>query len=191
MFKKWLHKFFPSRSEFGIHGLVLMGVMLALTVVLDICTTLYISSSEKAISLSYLPGVVVAVLYGPAAALFYGFASDTAKFFINNHGFAYHPGYAISEALTLLFYSLLMFRRPVRPWKVILARVLFLVFVVFGLNYIWAIQLQGSTAAKYFQIERLVRNLTLFPLHAALTYIVLQYLEKTPQIRRIRALEDL
>lgn len=164
--------FFSRKVIFSIRDLTLMGVMLAICVCLNVLLTKYITPDFKLINISYLPGVIVSVMLGPVAALVYGFAADTLKFLTLPSG-PYVFGYAFSEMLTYLIYSVFFFdRRYKRLWQITLAALLsqfvVLCVVTMGVNYIWQILYFGDTAGKFFTAGRMLNRAIQFPAHVAL-----------------------
>lgn len=182
-FVNWIRDFFSIKEVFTLRNTVVMGMMLAMSVVLD-QFSLYITPTFKAISFAYLPGVIVAVLFGPWAAIVFGFVYDTIKFVVNSHGGAYFPGYALSEMVTFFIYACFLYKRPIKVWRVACARILFLITVVFGLNFIWQAMMLGKTAGGYFTGVRLINNLVQLPFHVALTALIVNYIFKLKLINK-------
>ena len=161
-----LKEFFAYKNVFSLRNVIVMGLMIALSAILS-RFTIYITPTFKAISFAYLPGVVVAILFGPWATLVYGFVNDFTSYIVNPQG-GYFPGYALSEMLSYFIYACLLYRRPIKLWRVIIARVLILITVVFGLNYVWMSIMIGTTASGYFTGVRLINNIVQLPFHALL-----------------------
>jgi ECF transporter S component (folate family) len=162
--------FWNARSVFALRNLTVMGVMLALGAVLS-RFTLYITPTFKGIGFAYLPGALVALLFGPWAAIAYGFLSDAVNYFSNPQGF-YFPGYALSEALSYFLYACFLYRRPVSVWRVAAARGLILIFITLGLNCFWDAAMYGANPAGFYTGTRLLNNLIQFPFHAALVLVL-------------------
>ncbi len=186
-FKDSLASWFSIKDVFTVRSTVVMGMMVALSVVLD-QFSIYLTPTFKAIGFSYLPGVMVALLYGPWAALTFGFVTDTVGFLINSHGSAYFGGYAISAMISNLIYACLLYNRPVSIQRVAIARALVIILVGFGLNFVWSSVMYGTGASKYFSTGRFINNVVQFPFHVLLTTFVCKYLLKMqssiPLLRR-------
>lgn len=177
-----IKEFFEFKGVFTLRSTIIMGLMTALSVVLGFFS-ISINSYFKAFSIAYLPGAVVAMLYGPWAALAYGFVSDTVKHFVRPLG-AYFPGYALSEMLSYFFYACFFFRRPIRIWRAAAARLLVLGVIVFCMNYLWMSIQVGMIASKYFSQVRLINNSLQLPLHVALVVITLKAVERVVKTGR-------
>jgi ECF transporter S component (folate family) len=162
--------FFSRKGVFTPKNLVVMAMMVALAAILS-RFSIYITPTFKAISFAYLPGAITAMLFGPWAALVYGLASDTLNYFANPQG-GYFPGYALSEMLSYFIYACFLYKRPVSFVRVLIARILILITVVFGLNYLWMNIMYGSTAGSFFTGARLINNLVQLPFHTLLITFV-------------------
>jgi ECF transporter S component (folate family) len=168
--------FFSWSGIFSLRNTVIMGMLIAVSAVLS-RFSVYLSPTMKVISVSYLPGVAAATLFGPWAALTFGLAADTVNFLAQPQG-PYFFGYAISEMLTYFIYACFLYRQPFRIWKAAVARMLILICIVFGLNFCWSAMLYGASAGKYFTGLRLLNNLIQFPIHTALVAVVSQFVKK-------------
>jgi ECF transporter S component (folate family) len=171
--------FFGAAGVFSPRNVVFMGMMLALCVSLNFAFTKYVSPDFKVINVSYVPGVAVAALLGPWAALAFGFAADSLKFLTFPQG-GYAFGYAISEMVTYFIYSAFFFRRGTLagtgPRKFSLkhdvpaAAFAFLtvtLVVTLGINYIWQ-RIYFGPSASFFSAGRMINRLIQFPLHVSL-----------------------
>jgi ECF transporter S component (folate family) len=147
-----------------------MALMLAVSAILS-RFSIYLTPTFEAIGFAYLPGAIVAMLCGPRYALAYGFIGDALQYFANPQG-GYFPGYALSEMLTCLIYALFLYARPVTFPRVIAARLVILVTVTMGLNYIWMRMMYGMIAGGYYTGARLVNNLVQLPFHALIITLV-------------------
>jgi ECF transporter S component (folate family) len=161
---------FAAKNAFTLENLIIMALMAAAAAVLS-RFSLYLTPTFKAISFSYLPGAITAILCGPWCALAYAFVSDTLQYFANPQG-GYFPGYALSEMLSCFIYALFLYKRPLKLWRVIAARLVILVLVVMGLNYVWMNMMYGTLAGGYYTGARLINNLVQLPFHALIILFV-------------------
>jgi ECF transporter S component (folate family) len=175
---------FRLKGVFSLRHLVVMGVLLAFaTILASPMFTIYLTPTFKAISFSYLPGVLVACMFGPWAGCIYGFAIDTLGYVVNPVG-GYFPGYALSEMVTYFVYALLLFgRKPTLP-RIAIARLIVVILVHMGLNFLWMWLMYGGTAGAFYTGARLINNLVQFPFHVALTWFVLRQLRRLRPIAR-------
>jgi ECF transporter S component (folate family) len=148
--------------------------------------TIYLTPTFKAISFSYLPGVITAVLFGPWAALIYGLAADTVGYMANPTG-GYFFGYAISAMVTYFIYAVLLYgSQNDKLWQLVvraaIARILIIGIVFFGLNFQWARMTYGQVAGAFFTGVRLINNAVQFPFHVALTVGAIKLLNRVPNL---------
>lgn len=176
--------FFRVKGVFTLRHVVFMGVLLAFTTILaSPALTIYITPTFKAISFSYLPGLLAACMFGPWAGIVYGFAADTLGFLANPQG-GYFPGFAISEMVTYFIYALLLYKQKITLPRIIISRAIILVIVYLGLNFIWLSLMYGETGGGFYTGARLINNLVQFPFHVFIIWAILK------QLKRIRFLSD-
>jgi len=117
-----------------------MGMLLALRVILGFVTIQPVPYF-RFFSITFIPMAMVSYLFGPWAALVFGFAGDTLGFITRPMG-VYFIGFAISEMAICFIYACFTYKRPVDNLKwlvfrVLLARICIAIFVTFGLNFLW------------------------------------------------------
>jgi ECF transporter S component (folate family) len=153
-----------------------MAIMAALSAVLTIFEP-YITPELKLYAFDYLPRAIVAIYFGPLAALVTAFVADFIGFLMNP-SYGYFFGYALSAMTADFLCAILLYRRDIKVWRVALWRILVIAVVVFGLNSLWNIMWFGVDAAKYFTGARLIRNLVQFPLDVFLVTFVGRYVKR-------------
>lgn len=168
---------FSTKNVFSLRNVIFMGIMAALSVLLDIFLSFNITPTFRAISFAYLPGVIVGIFYGPWAALAFGFVADTVKYFVRPEG-AYFFGYALSEMLSYFLIAVFQYKRELKIWRIAAARFLVLIIIVFGMNYLWNYMMFGQIASKYYTIARVTNNIVQFPIHVALIYFLAKLVKK-------------
>lgn len=171
-----VREFFSLKGVFTIRNISIMGMMVAVSVVLN-QFSIYITPTFKGISFAYLPGVIVAMFFGPWAALIYAFVSDTINFLVRPIGF-YFPGYTLSEMLCCFTYACFLYKQSTTVLKVVFARMINLVFVIFGLNFLWNVLMYGATASKFFSSARLINNLVQLPFHVLIICTIIKITKK-------------
>jgi ECF transporter S component (folate family) len=189
-------EFFSLKGVFTVRNVVVMGLMTAIAAILGALFNIFATPTFKIFSLTYLPGVIVAMLFGPWASVLYGFASDFVVYIVNPQG-GYFPGFAISEIVSCLIHAFFLYKREftitriskapregnrgehvltIRTTftitRVIAARLVNLVVVLMGLNFVWLNMMYGQSAGTFFTGARLVNNLIQFPLHVILILLV-------------------
>jgi len=148
-----------------------MGLMAAISVILGIFGTIHITSTFRAISVAYIPGAIVAMLFGPWAALTFGFVADMVKFIVSPRG-AYFPGYSLSEMLHYFILACFFYKQKINIWRCLISRLLVIIFIYFSLNFLWQSIMFGTASATYFTGVRIINNLVQWPFHSILMLIV-------------------
>ena len=162
-----MQKFFDPRGVFTTRNLAVMAMLIAVRYVLS-QFSVAVTPQFKMFTLAYIPTAMVAALYGPWAAIVFGFVGDTVGYFAKPMG-PYFAGYALSEMLTGFIYACFTYRQRINYVRVAIARILILVLVIFGLNFVWGSILYGSTASGFFTSVRLWNNLVQFPVYVFLS----------------------
>ena len=168
-----MREFFSTSGVFKTRNLVIMALMAALTFVLS-SFTIAIGPTFKLLDISYLPGTVVACLFGPWAALVFGFAADTVGYIARPLG-PYFPGYAISAMIVNFIYAALFYRQKITVVRTVIARLLHTVVVILGINFLWNVMMYGAAASVFYTGQRLLNNLIQIPIHVALTMLFCRF----------------
>ncbi|MDR1540832.1 MAG: folate family ECF transporter S component [Clostridiales bacterium] len=161
-----MRRFFSLKDIFKTRNFAVMAMMVALHFILS-QFTIYLSPTFKAITFAYLPGAIVAILYGPWAAIAFGFAADTVGFIAKPVG-PYFVGYALSEMVTNFIFAAFLYQKQINVLRALLARLVNMAVVTFGLNYLWNVIMYGSIASAYFTSVRFINNLVQLPVYVAL-----------------------
>ena len=171
-----------ARGLTSVPVITACGMLLALKVVLGLFTV-NVSSLLK-IGFSFLPIAVAGLLFGPVAGGIVGAAGDVVSYFISPTG-PYFPGFTLNAFLSGFLYGAVLFRKPVRLWRVFSAKASVTVLVSLLLNPLWLSVLYGKGFIAVFS-TRVVTNLVMLPVEAAMLFIVLKVLEKAhvPQFGR-------
>ena len=163
-----MRSFFSLKGVFTTKNLAVMAMMVALTMVLSPITTFFI---PHRITFAYLPGIIVAMLYGPWAAVLFGFVSDFAGYIVFPTG-PYHPGFAISDSVHYFIFACFLYGRKfsVRQylWRITIARLLVTGIILYALDFVWLSHLFGSTVATFFTSTRAISHLGLLPVHVGM-----------------------
>lgn len=171
-----MKEFFDPRGVFKTRNLVIMALMVALSTVLSALET-YVDPAQKLYSFSYLPRAMVALTYGPWAAMVVAFVSDFTGF-LTHPNYGYFIGYALSAIVTDFICAVFLYKQEITAKRVVIARLLVVLLVTFGLNSLWQVAYYGMEAGKFFSLFRVVRNLIQFPLDVYLITTLGRYMRK-------------
>jgi len=173
-----MKEFWRTRSIFDAKSLALMGLLVALTAVMAPVLNVHLTPEVRLFSFTYLPGAMAAILFGPVAGLFVGFAGDFVSWLFTLGNGQYFPGFALSAMLQNLIYAAFLFRlsrvswRPARTlWRVLSAQAFVLVMISLGLNMLWLNLMYGNTAGEIYTFFRIALRLAQFPIDVALLYL--------------------
>ena len=175
-----------SLKEFKeLRVLTACGLLAALAIVLNYTTTINIGPTVK-IGFSGLPNQLVGYLFGPAVGLIFGGVLDVLKWLLRPDG-PFFPGFTLSAMVGGAIYGMLLYKKPVKLWRVFLAHFLINAFVNVGLNTLWLVLLYNKTASVILP-ARVTKNLVMLPIDTLITYALLRFAEKTllPVIRGSR-----
>ena len=162
--------------------LVLAAVIVALRVVVK---SLRVPVADNLyVTFGFFFNAAGSMVYGPLMGLLGGAVSDTLGAIIFPSGAYFFP-YIFSEMLGSLIFALFLWRVKFSAWRVILSR--FAVTVLVNLVCdpiisIWYYKLVLGKSYAFFTVQRLVKNVVLFPVQALLLTLFLSAL--IPALRR-------
>jgi ECF transporter S component (folate family) len=163
----------------SIRCLTVTGVLIALFVVLDAYAIIRINQSLK-ITFSFIPLAVTGMLYGPVVCMLAAIPCDILGVVLGGGGFL--PLFTLVCVIQGFVYGVLLYKFEVKKsfWentRLLIAQTV----VIFGVNlvlntsvlYYYGI-IGGGDETLYSLIAlRVVKNLTLYPIEAALLYLTL------------------
>ena len=98
-----------------------------------------------AINFSFVPLVVNAILFGPiTAAVSSGLADIIGSMMMPQGLGTYFPGYTISALLTGFIYGLILYKKPKKMSRIILASAVTSVVISLGLSTFWVYLMTGK-----------------------------------------------
>lgn len=157
-------------------NLVLCGLMAALAVVLNYTTSIYITPNIR-IGFSGLPNRIVEFLFGPAIGALFGGVLDILKYLLKPDGGAFFFGYTLSAMIAGVLYGSILYRKPVKLWRIFLAELLVKAMVNCGLNTLWLSILNGSAFLAILP-ARFLKNLIMLPIDTAVLFFALTFITR-------------
>ncbi len=157
-----------SMQKITTRQLVLMALLVAMAVVLS--RFLSISTQSMKIGFSFVPIVLLGMLYGPIWAGVCAAMADFIGAILFPVG-AYFPGFTLTAALTGVVYGLFLYKQP-KPLRVVAAVGL----VEFGLNLIlntWWIHLLYGTNYLALLPTRALKNVVMFPIQIVIILLII------------------
>ena len=169
------------------HNLVLCGLMAALAVVLNYTTSIFITPNIR-IGFSGLPNRVVEYLFGPWVGAVFGGTLDILKYMLKPDGGAFFFGYTFNVMVAGVIYGSILYRKPVKLWRIFIAEFLTKAIVNCGLNTLWLAVLNGNAFMAILP-ARVIKNLIMLPVDTAVLFFVLTFVTRLvnmPEFRRYR-----
>ncbi|MCI8314962.1 MAG: folate family ECF transporter S component [Lachnospiraceae bacterium] len=169
------------------HNLVLCGLMAALAVVLNYTTSIFITPNIR-IGFSGLPNRVVEYLFGPCIGAIFGGMLDILKYLLKPDGGAFFFGYTFNVMVAGIIYGTILYRRPVRLWRIFIAEFLTKAIVNCGLNTLWLAVMNGNAFLAILP-ARVIKNIIMLPIDTAILFFTLTFVSKLlnmPEFRKFR-----
>ncbi|MCM1183763.1 MAG: folate family ECF transporter S component [Roseburia sp.] len=157
-------------------NLVLCGMMAALAVVLNYTTSIYITPTIR-IGFSGLPNRIVEFLFGPAVGALFGGMLDILKYLLKPEGGAYFFGYTFNVMIAGIIYGSILYRRPLKLWRVFTAELLTKAIVNCGLNTLWLSVLNGNAFLAILP-ARVIKNCIMLPIDTCIIFFTLTFIRQ-------------
>ena len=165
-----------SSSKLSVKNTVIMGLLIAMNLILSRFT---VGPSFARIGLVFFATILMGYILGPWWAAVAAALADQLGVLIS--GGANFPGFTLSAALAAFIYGMFFYRQKVTWWRAIVA--VFLVMLISNviLTTLW-LDIMG-TPWQGIIVLRTIKNLTVFPFQAILTYLTLREVERLrPQL---------
>ncbi len=162
--------------------LTLCALLMALNIVLGYFTIRF--SSYLRVGFGFLTQPIIGMLFGPVVCCVTGIFQDIVSLMLNPTG-AYIPAYGLSVGISGIFHGLLLYKKPVKFWRVLLDVML---VVLVGNIILNSIALAPTVASGFVGIlpSRILKNLLLLPIQAVLNYLVLKFVQSHKLFQDIR-----
>ncbi|MDO4333427.1 MAG: folate family ECF transporter S component [Eubacteriales bacterium] len=172
--KKFAALFTDSAQEFkNVRTIALCGLFAALAFVLEsfsIQLTNYIK-----IGFSGIPNEMVDFLFGPVVGCIFAAVMDVFKWMVHPTG-AYFFGYTLNAFLAGLIYGSFLYKKPIRIWRILAAKLLVAIIINVGLGTLWNSMLYGNAFWAILP-ARFIKNIVLWPFNSGVLYLILKILE--------------
>ena len=153
--------------SFSAKDIAVIGLMIALKVVFT--RFLAIETQFIRIGFTFIPSVLLAVMYGPWVGATSGAFADLLGFFLFPKGFPYYPGYTLSAAVGPIIYGLILYRKKLTLGRLIVACLTVTLFVNIGMNSLWLRILYDQAFWGMLPL-RLIKNVISLPVEAGMLY---------------------
>ncbi|NLB91579.1 MAG: folate family ECF transporter S component [Clostridiales bacterium] len=166
------------KTVFSVRHLTYMGVLVALQFIL----TRFLGIPfilEKRISFAYLPVVFAALTMGPIPAAMVNGVADVLGALLVPQGGSIHPGFTFTAIVGGLIYGVILYRKNVKWYHLVLARLITILICQWGLNTLWLTTLLGK---GFFPLlaTRIIPDLAQFPIDVFLLYFLFTFFKRLP-----------
>ena len=136
------------------------------------------------IGFSGLPNEMVDFLFGPAVGCVFSGMLDILKLIVHPTG-PWIPGLTLDSFLAGLFYGFFLYKRPIRLWRILTAKLIVALVINVVLGTFWLSQVYGN-GFWVMAPARLVKNVIMWPINSLVLYLTLKVLETAGVFRMIR-----
>ncbi len=147
----------------NLRRILFAALICGVTVALDGLVRIPVLPGALEIKVTFFIIALGCAVYGPVMGALVAVATDTLSFFIFSPGFAYFPGYMLTEILVSVIYALFLYRQKITVTKLFAAKFCTNYFAHVLLNSLWASILMGKGYLYYFW-SGLLKNSLLLPL---------------------------
>lgn len=158
------------KKKFDARTIAIIGFLMALEIVLT-----RVFSFEVAFfrfGLGFLPGVIIAMMFGPFIAGVAAVATDLIGMTLLPKAM-YFPGFTLSALLSAVIYGLVLYKKPKTLLRISIAVLLVAVVVNLGLNSLWLSMMYDKAFIVIFP-GRVASNLVITPINIAIIFFVVK-----------------
>lgn len=165
-----------SIKEFQItRNMAICGFMAALAVVLGYVASIDIGPYIR-IGFSGIPNRIVEFLFGPVIGCIFGGTLDILKFIMKPTG-PFFFGFTFDAMLAGVIYGSLLYKKPVKLWRVFVAELLAKVIVNCFFNTLWISMLYGKGFVAILP-ARVIKNAIMLPIDSIIIYFSCTFMQK-------------
>lgn len=169
------------------HNLVLCGLLAALAVVLNYTTSIYVTPNIR-IGFSGLPNRIVEYLFGPGIGAIFGGMLDILKYLLKPDGGAFFFGYTFNAMAAGIIYGSILYKKPLKIWRIFTAELLTKAIINCGLNTLWLSVMNGNAFMAILP-ARVIKNIIMLPIDTIILFFTLTFITKlvnTSEFQRFR-----
>jgi len=172
--KKVIEMYKASLKELSVtRNVVFCGLMAALAIVLGMVASISIGQYIR-IGFSGLPNRMVDFLFGPVVGCIFWRCARCAEI-SDETGRSVFFGFTLNAMLSGIIYGSILYRKPIRWKRIILAELLVKLFINCVLNTLWLSMLYGN-AFMVLLPPRILKNAIMLPIDSVILYFSLNYI---------------
>ena len=165
-------------------NLVICGLMAALAVVLSYVASIDFGPYIR-IGFSGIPNRMIEFLFGPIVGSIFGGTLDVLKYLIKPNG-PFFFGFTFDAMFASVIYGSLLYKKPIKLWRIALAEFLAKLIVNCGFNTLWISMLYGK---GFFLLlpARILKNAVMLPIDTAILFFALTFMQKVSTTLHIKS----
>lgn len=174
--QKFKQFYLDSMNQLKVtQNLVICGLMAALAVVLSYVASVDVGPYIR-IGFSGIPNRIIEFLFGPIVGSIFGGMLDILKYLIKPSG-PFFFGFTFDAMLAGIIYGSLLYKKPVKLWRIALAELLTKLIVNCGFNTLWISMLYGK---GFFLLlpARILKNAVMLPIDTAILFFALTFMQR-------------
>jgi len=172
---KIMNQFADSAKELKkLKTIVITGLLIAIGIILG-QFSIQISQSTK-VGISFIATQLTAMLFGPVIGGIMGGVSDVLKFIIKPTG-NFLIGYTINAMVGPIIYGILLYKRHISFWRILISKAVVAVLVNLLLGCYWQYLYFGAAIVAILP-GKILQQLIQVPVQSILFYIVVVALKK-------------
>ena len=181
--KKMAAFFSDSAREFqNVRTVTACGLFAALAFILE-SFSIQLGEYIK-IGFSGLPNEMVDFLFFSSVGCVFSGMLDILKLIVHPTG-PWIPGLTLDSFLAGLIYGFFLYKRPIRLWRILTAKLIVALVINVVLGTFWLSQVYGN-GFWVMAPARLVKNVIMWPINSLVLYLTLKVLETAGVFRMIR-----
>lgn len=164
-----------------LRTIVITALLIAIGIVLG-QFSIQVSQSTK-IGISFIATQMTANLFGPVVGGIMGGVADVLKFMIKPTG-PFLIGYTISAILGPMIYGVMLYKKPITLWRILLSKTVVAILINLFLGTFWTHHYFG--VAFWAAIPgKLLQQVIQVPIQSIIYYLVMKTLKEAKVFRQI------
>ena len=135
------------------------------------------------ISFAFIANELTGMLFGPVVGGIMAGLTDILKYIMKPTG-PFFFGFTLSAILGGLIYGIILYKKPVSLIRILIAKIIVMLFINLFLNTIWLSILYGQAFSILFS-ARLIKELIMLPIETALLFTTATAISRVPFIKEI------
>lgn len=158
--------------------------MAALAIVLSYVASINVGPYIK-IGFSGIPNRIIEFMFGPVVGSIFGGMLDILKYIVKPDG-PFFFGFTFDAMLAGVIYGSILYKKPVRLWRIAIAELLAKLIVNCGFNTLWISMLYGKGFLVLLP-ARAIKNAVMLPIDTAILFFALTMMNRISSSLNIKS----